>query len=152
MVRQRPVQLVASCADEPIVIHVRDAAQPAITRHRRRSVGCPGLPNRGVLPAFVDTSENLVAKYLTNTIDHGGNFSVKIQSRLRNATTSPRLGHLNQRVDLSIAQPLSGWRGRGATVSPPRRTVTVTPCDHFEWHPPHINTLTGSLSARIRDS
>jgi hypothetical protein len=111
------------------------------------------LPNRGVLRAVVDTSEDLVAKYLTNTIDHGGYFGVKIQSRLRNATTSPRLGHLNQRVDPSIAQPLSGWRRTGATeISPPRRTVTVTPCDHFEWHPPHINTLNGSLSAGIRDS
>ena len=98
MVGQRAVQLVSQRAEESIVIRVRGQAQPAIVRHH---LGCrrdPCLPNRGISRAVVDGGEDLVAKYLTNPIDHGGNFGVEIHSGLPNGTAFPRLGHRRQRI------------------------------------------------------
>ena len=38
------------------------------------------------------------------------------------------------------------------SLSPYGRSVSVVPCDHLEWQPPHSNAETGSWSCALMDN
>jgi hypothetical protein len=73
---QQPAQLVPQGPDESMVAGARHETQAAVGLPAGRHLRRPGLPNRGVACALVNSGEDLLAEDLTNPIEHASDVGV----------------------------------------------------------------------------